>query len=422
LGFPVRRHGAATTSRARFACARFACVRHCLARPALTALAGAMLAGCSGGVLDPKGPVGGANALILLDAVGIKSIIVVPTIVATFVFAWWFRAGNPRAQRRPDFVHSGRIVLVVWALPILVILFLGGVIWIGSHQLDPYQPLAAQTRTKPLEVQVIALDWKWLFIYPEQGIAGVNEVVLPVATPVHFSITSGSVMNMFFVPQLGSMIAAMNISLVVGEFARTGWLPYPPLSETQYSPGVGVDYYDWSLLISGVGTLMTGINVVTTILKIRAPGMSYLRMSMFCWTSLAANLLIVAALPILTVTLAMLTLDRYLGFHFFTNEAGGNMMIFVNLIWAWGHPEVYILVLPAFGIFSEVISTFSGKPLFGYRSMVASDPDNTNNALALAFGVLIVILVVFGSLWIMGYLHDRVMRAGEMQHMMQMPR
>jgi cytochrome o ubiquinol oxidase subunit 1 len=164
----------------------------------------------------------------------------------------------------------------------------------------------------------------------------------------------------------------VNISLVVGEFARTGWLPYPPLSETQYSPGVGVDYYDWSLLISGVGTLMTGINFVTTILKMRAPGMSYLRMTMFCWTALAANLLIVAAFPILTATLTMLTLDRYLGFHFFTNEAGGNMMMFVNLIWAWGHPEVYILVLPAFGIFSEVISTFSGKPLFGYRSMVAA--------------------------------------------------
>src|SRR5215216_7659769 len=138
----------------------------------------------------------------------------------------------------------------------------------------------------------------------------------------------------------------VNISLVVGEFARTGWLVYPPLSELPYSPGVGVDYYLWALLISGVGTLMTGINFVTTILKIRAPGMSYLRMTIFCWTALAANLLIVAAFPILTATLGMLALDRYLGFHFFTNEAGGNMMMFINLIWAWGHPEVYILVLP----------------------------------------------------------------------------
>jgi cytochrome o ubiquinol oxidase subunit 1 len=188
---------------------------------------------------------------------------------------------------------------------------------------------------------------------------GVRDVAFPTLNSTSFWLTA-----------TGALL--VNISLVVGEFARTGWLPYPPLSETQYSPGVGVDYYDWSLLISGVGTLMTGVNFVTTILKMRAPGMSYLRMTMFCWTSLAANLLIVAAFPILTATLAMLSLDRYLGFHFFTNEAGGNMMMFVNLIWAWGHPEVYILVLPAFGIFSEVISTFSGKPLFGYRSMVAA--------------------------------------------------
>ena len=120
----------------------------------------------------------------------------------------------------------------------------------------------------------------------------------------------------------------------------------------------------------GVGTLMSGINLVTTVLKIHAPGMTYMRMPMFCWTTLASNLLIVAAFPILTATLAMLLLDRYLGFHFFTNDGGGNVMMFMNLIWAWGHPEVYILVLPAFGIFSEVVSTFSSKPLFGYRSMV----------------------------------------------------
>lgn len=162
----------------------------------------------------------------------------------------------------------------------------------------------------------------------------------------------------------------VNISLVVGVFSRAGWLPYPPLSELEFSPDVGVDYYLWALLISGIGTLVTGINFVTTILKMRAPGMGYLRMSMYCWTALASNLLIVAAFPILTATLAMLALDRYLGFHFFTTAGGGNMMMFINLIWAWGHPEVYILVLPAFGIFSEVISTFSDRPLFGYRSMV----------------------------------------------------
>ncbi|MBV9996756.1 MAG: cbb3-type cytochrome c oxidase subunit I, partial [Caulobacteraceae bacterium] len=174
----------------------------------------------------------------------------------------------------------------------------------------------------------------------------------------------------FWLTATGALLT--NLSLVIGEFARTGWLPFPPLSERAYSPGVGVDYYLWVLQISGAGTVITGINFVTTILKLRAPGMTYLRMPMFCWTSLASSLLIVAAFPVLTATLAMLQLDRYLGFHFFTNEAGGNMMMFMNLIWAWGHPEVYILVLPAFGIYSEVVSTFSGKPLFGYRSMVAA--------------------------------------------------
>jgi len=195
------------------------------------------------------------------------------------------------------------------------------------------------------------------FVVPLQ--LGVRDVAFPTLNSVGFWLTA-----------TGALL--VNISLGIGEFARTGWLPYPPLSELTYSPGVGVDYYLWSIQISGIGTLMTGINLVTTILKVRAPGMTYLRMPMFCWTALASNLLIVAAFPILTATLAMLTLDRYLGFHFFTNEAGGNVMMFMNLIWAWGHPEVYILILPAFGIFSEVISTFSGKPLFGYRSMVAA--------------------------------------------------
>jgi cytochrome o ubiquinol oxidase subunit 1 len=188
---------------------------------------------------------------------------------------------------------------------------------------------------------------------------GVRDVAFPTLNSTSFWLTA-----------TGALL--VNLSLVIGEFARTGWLPYPPLSETTYLPGVGVDYYLWSLQISGVGTLLTGINFVTTILKVRAPGMTYMRMPMFCWTALAANLLIIAAFPVLTATLSMLILDRYLGFHFFTNEAGGNMMMFINLIWAWGHPEVYILVLPAFGVFSEVFSTFSGKPLFGYRSMVAA--------------------------------------------------
>ncbi|MEA3180919.1 MAG: cytochrome o ubiquinol oxidase subunit [Gammaproteobacteria bacterium] len=186
---------------------------------------------------------------------------------------------------------------------------------------------------------------------------GVRDVAFPVLNSVSFWLSASGVL-------------LVNLSLVVGEFARTGWLAYPPLSELAYSPGVGVDYYLWSLQIAGMGTLLSGINLTTTILKLRAPGMGYSRMPVFCWTALASNMLIVAAFPVLTATFAMLLLDRYCDFHFFTNELGGNPMMYVNLIWIWGHPEVYILILPAFGVFSEVVATFSGKPLFGYRSMV----------------------------------------------------
>ncbi len=160
------------------------------------------------------------------------------------------------------------------------------------------------------------------------------------------------------------------ISLGVGEFAQTGWLAYPPLSGLEYSPGVGVDYYIWGLQVAGLGTTLSGINFFVTIMKMRTPGMKLMHMPVFTWTSLVTNVLIVAAFPVLTITLVLLTLDRYLGMHFFTNDGGGNAMLYVNLIWIWGHPEVYILVLPAFGIFSEVVATFSRKALFGYKGMV----------------------------------------------------
>ena len=166
------------------------------------------VSGCSGGVLDAQGPVGAADAKILLNALGIMLVIVVPTIIAILAFGWWFRASNTRARYRPDFVYSGGIELVVWSIPIMVILFLGGVIWIGSHDLDPFKPISSAD--KPTEVQVVSLDWKWLFIYPDQGVASVNELAVPAGIPVHFSLTSASVMNMFFVPQLGTMIATMN--------------------------------------------------------------------------------------------------------------------------------------------------------------------------------------------------------------------
>src|SRR5438132_6122638 len=179
---------------------------------------------------------------------------------------------------------------------------------------------------------------------------GVRDVAFPVLNSVSFWLTAS-----------GALL--INVSLVIGSFARTGWMGYPPLSELAFSPDEGVDYYLWSLQISGIGTLLTGVNFVTTILKLRAPGMIYFRMPVFCWTALAVNILIIAAFPILTATFVMLLLDRYIGMHFFTNDAGGNQMMYVNLFWAWGHPEVYILILPAFGIYSEVVATFFGKGL-----------------------------------------------------------
>lgn len=164
----------------------------------------------------------------------------------------------------------------------------------------------------------------------------------------------------------------INSSLLLGEFSAAGWLAYPPLSELQYSPGVGVDYWDWSLQIAGIGSLLSGVNFFVTIIKMRAPGMTLMRMPVFVWTVLASMSLVIFAFPILTVTLALLFLDRSLGMHFFTSSFGGNPMMYVNLIWAWGHPEVYILVLPAFGIYSEIVPVFSGKRLFGYTSMVVA--------------------------------------------------
>ncbi len=186
---------------------------------------------------------------------------------------------------------------------------------------------------------------------------GARDVAFPMLNSLSFWMTA-----------VGAIL--LMISLFIGEFAQTGWLAYPPLSELQFSPGVGVDYYIWALQISGVGTLLTGVNFFVTIIKMRAPGMSLMKMPVFTWTALCTNVLIMAAFPILTVTLALLGLDRYLGMHFFTNDGGGNVMMYLNLIWAWGHPEVYILILPAFGVFSEVVATYAKKPLFGYKTMV----------------------------------------------------
>jgi cytochrome o ubiquinol oxidase subunit II len=178
-----------------------------LLRPGACGWLFGLLSGCSSGVLDAQGPVGLADRQMMLNALAIMLAIVVPTIVLALAAAWWFRASNSRARRRPRWVYSGRIELVVWSVPLLVIVFLAGVIWVGSHQVDPSRPLSD---AKPIEVQVVSLDWKWLFIYPREGIATVNELVIPAGVPVHFALTSASVMNSFFVPQLGSMIATMN--------------------------------------------------------------------------------------------------------------------------------------------------------------------------------------------------------------------
>jgi len=186
---------------------------------------------------------------------------------------------------------------------------------------------------------------------------GARDVAFPFLNNLSFWLTAGAAI-------------LVNLSLFVGEFATGGWTAYPPLTALNYSPGVGVDYYAWALQLSGFGTLFTGINFLVTVIKMRAPGMSLMKMPIFTWACTTANIMIIGAFPVLTAVLAMLMLDRYLDFHFFTNDAGGNAMMYINLFWVWGHPEVYILVLPAFGVFSEVISTFTGKRLFGYKTMV----------------------------------------------------
>jgi cytochrome o ubiquinol oxidase subunit 1 len=195
------------------------------------------------------------------------------------------------------------------------------------------------------------------FIVPLQ--IGARDVAYPFLNSVSFWLTVAGA-------------ALINCSLVIGEFAATGWLAYPPLSGLQFSPGVGVDYYIWALQIAGAGTLLSGINFIVTIVSMRTPGMTLMRMPMFVWTTFGSMLLVLFAFPILTVTLGLLSLDRVFGMHFFTTDLGGNAMMYINLIWAWGHPEVYILILPAFGIFSEIVPVFSQKRLFGYTSMVVA--------------------------------------------------
>ena len=229
----------------------------------------------------------------------------------------------------------------------------GGVGYLDAHHYD--QIFTAHGVIMIFFVAMPMITGFMNYIMPLQ--IGARDVAFPFLNNFSFWMTAG-----------GAIL--IMISLFVGEFAQTGWLAYPPLSGMEYSPSVGVDYYIWALQVAGVGTTLSGINLLVTIVKMRAPGMNFMKMPVFTWTSLAANVLIIAIFPILTATLVMLSLDRYVGMHFFTNELGGNSMLYINLIWIWGHPEVYVLILPAFGIFSEVVATYCRKPLFGYTSMV----------------------------------------------------
>lgn len=197
---------------------------------------------------------------------------------------------------------------------------------------------------------------------------GLFNVVVPLqigARDVAFPFLNALSFWLFF---WGAML--FNLSFVIGGSPDAGWLAYPPYSERMFNPGVGQDFYIWGIQISGIGSLMTGINFIVTILKMRAPGMKLMKMPLFPWSVLSSCIAIIFSFPILTATLALLFLDRYLGAHFFTLDGGGNPMMYINLIWMWGHPEVYIIILPAFGIFSEIVSTFAKKKLFGYKSMV----------------------------------------------------
>jgi len=176
-------------------------------RGAAAAGIGLLAAGCNRGILDPVGPVGQAEKQILINSTAIMLAIIIPTMIATVAFAWWFRRGNTKAVYRPDWEYSGAIELVVWSIPALTVLLLGGIAWIGSHDLEPSKPL--KSAVKPIEVEVVSLDWKWLFIYPDQGIATVNQLIVPAGTPVNYRLTSDTVWNVFFVPQFGTMIYTM---------------------------------------------------------------------------------------------------------------------------------------------------------------------------------------------------------------------
>lgn len=256
---------------------------------------------------------------------------------------------------------------------VAIIMLLRGVADAGMLRLQT--ALAHGSGTGPFSTQtfqeVFTAHGTIMIFFVAMGLMfGLINIALPLmigARDVAFPFLNSISFWLFF-----AGMVLINFSLVFGGFANTGWLGYPPLSELAYNPGPGVDYWIWSLQIAGLGSLLSGINFFTTIIKNRAPGMTLMKMPIFPWSIFVTSALIMLVFPILTATLTMLALDRTLGMHFFTSEAGGNPMMYVNLIWAWGHPEVYILVMPAFGIYSEIVATFARKKLFGYKTMVAA--------------------------------------------------
>jgi len=303
-----------------------------------------------------------------------------PILVATFVAValgglgvlgalTYFRAWRPLWRDWVTSIDHKKIGIMYIALGVVMLLRgFGDAIMMRAQQAISFGDAAGYLPPHHYDQIFTAHGVIMIFFVAMPFVTGLMNFVVPLqigARDVAFPF-----LNNFSFWMTACGAALVMASLFVGEFARTGWLAYPPLSELAYSPDVGVDYYIWSLQVAGVGTVLSGVNLVATIVKMRAPGMTLMRMPVFTWTALCTNVLIVVAFPVLTASLALLSLDRYVGTHFFTNDGGGNAMMYVNLIWIWGHPEVYILVLPVFGVFSEVVSTFSSKRLFGYASMV----------------------------------------------------
>ena len=298
--------------------------------------------------------LGGAATMIL----GGLAVVALITYLKKWRWLWknWLTSLDPK--------KIGAMYLIVAA--VMLLRGLGDALLIRTQQ-------ALDTANTPLTSdtfqQIFSAHGTMMIFFVAMGVIfGMMNLLVPLmigARDVAYPFLNAT---SFWLFAAGAVL--VNVSLMVGEFQGAGWLAYPPLSELQYSPGVGVDYWIWTLQIAGVGSLLSGINFLVTILKMRAPGMSLMKMPLFVWSCVGSLTLVVFAFPILTATLFMLSLDRLMGMHFFTSDFGGNPMMYINLIWAWGHPEVYILILPAFGVFSEVVATFSSKRLFGYTSMV----------------------------------------------------